>query len=478
MYLTVENIHQVASRVDSAGITFSHLRDDLVDHLCCEIEQEMATGVSFNEAFSKVSGNAGINGLKKVQDDTLYLIDKTYRTMKNTMKITGLVSLILLATGALFKINHWMGASILLVIGFSLLLFFFLPATIYVMQRESKLPGKTFTGIAAYLGFFAFSAGVLFKVQHWPAAGIIIFSGIVLIVAIFLPSMLFGQLKLADNRKDRLLLSFGYIALFLYLAGILFKIEHWPGATMLLIAGSVMLTAVFLPFYAFRQFRTISYVSEKFIYLCIAFVYFNILSFLLTMNLSKDLLSEFIITGKEIVSVNSFVKNQQQKYYYNIMKADTINTKTIAEIHKKSQALIHFFDSIKIYTIQEADNTDYEHAMEAAHDWTKIKNKNEIKALQLLYFNEEKSGLAFQIKNKLTAYRLFLVAHTNPAAHDFINRVLATNDLANESGATESWEDHYFNRQSLLNLMNVFSLLEQDVLLAESQACHITCEVK
>ena len=130
--LSINNINYLTREISKSGITYSHLLDDLIDHVCCDVENEMKKGLPFEKAYEEVKQKIGIDGLQHIQNDTIYLIDKNYRTMKKTMKIFGVLSPILMALGALFKIEHWPTASILLVLGFFFLTFLFLPSAIYV----------------------------------------------------------------------------------------------------------------------------------------------------------------------------------------------------------------------------------------------------------------------------------------------------------------------------------------------------------
>ena len=136
--LSIANIEFLKVEISNSGLTYSHLLDDMIDHVCCHVETEMQKGLPFEKAYEMVKRQIGIGGFERIQQDTLYLIDKNYRTMKKTMKIFGVISPILLAFGALFKIEHWPAASILLVLGFFLLSFFFLPSAIYVSYKEVK----------------------------------------------------------------------------------------------------------------------------------------------------------------------------------------------------------------------------------------------------------------------------------------------------------------------------------------------------
>ena len=75
------HIDQITSDVKMQEIGFSHLFHDLVDHICCDVEYHMQQGMSFDEAYNMVKAKIGFRGLKKIQEDTLYVVDSKYQYM-------------------------------------------------------------------------------------------------------------------------------------------------------------------------------------------------------------------------------------------------------------------------------------------------------------------------------------------------------------------------------------------------------------
>ncbi|MDF1550146.1 MAG: SpoIIE family protein phosphatase [Bacteroidales bacterium] len=95
----------------------------------------------------------------------------------------------------------------------------------------------------------------LLKMQHMP------YSGILLIIAIFLLSFLYAPLNFifkykkwkhyTRSKKDAFLLSlFDFLGIVIVLFAILFKLQHWPAAGALIITGTIM---VALSIFAWNQ---------------------------------------------------------------------------------------------------------------------------------------------------------------------------------------------------------------------------------
>jgi hypothetical protein len=86
------------------------------------------------------------------------------------MKIAERICIILAVAGLLFKLMHWPGAGIMIVLGFSALsMIYFILGWLLFRARKSK---ATIWGLAIPAGFFLSTAviGVMFKLQYWPGS--------------------------------------------------------------------------------------------------------------------------------------------------------------------------------------------------------------------------------------------------------------------------------------------------------------------
>ena len=72
--LSISNIEFLKNEISNSGLTYSHLMDDLIDHVCCDVESEMCNGLPFEKAYELVNQKIGIDGLERIQHETLYLI--------------------------------------------------------------------------------------------------------------------------------------------------------------------------------------------------------------------------------------------------------------------------------------------------------------------------------------------------------------------------------------------------------------------
>ena len=89
--------------------------------------------------------------------------------MNNLNEKTGITSSILIMAGCLLKAFHLQGAAVVLTSGFLFFSLIFMPSIIFSQLKEKKI-------IHAIAGFFLSTLilGVLFKIMHWPFADFLI----------------------------------------------------------------------------------------------------------------------------------------------------------------------------------------------------------------------------------------------------------------------------------------------------------------
>ncbi len=90
-------------------------------------------------------------------------------------------------------------------------------------------------------------AGAIFKVNHLPGAGILLTVGLLSLVLIFLPAALINHYKSSESEKNMILYIVTWITTFVLFISMLFKIMHWPHAGLLLLIALPFPYVVFLP---------------------------------------------------------------------------------------------------------------------------------------------------------------------------------------------------------------------------------------
>ncbi len=226
--LTEEQIAFIENDIKIRGITSPDLSIDLLDHICCLIENELDEYRNFDTVYQDVLSRFGEKGLKEIQLETNRLLTfKHYYIMNSTMKISGYVSSLLILSGAIFKFNHWPGASIMMVTGMFFLTVLFLPLLFILKFKSTAESNRSILlSTIAFVSAIAISSGVLFRVMHWPGARILTITGCALLVLGYLPVYLLSVYKNTTNKIN----ATATIILIIAGAG-LFIVESGTGLT-------------------------------------------------------------------------------------------------------------------------------------------------------------------------------------------------------------------------------------------------------
>ncbi len=164
----------------------------------------MSHGNDFETSYDQVLETIGEKRLPEIQHQTLLNLDKKFQHMKNFTYVFGLTSAIVTIVGSLFKKMHWPGAGILITVGMMLIVFVFLPLyfiTNYKEQTEKKSP---IYAIVGYLTLALLLVGAVFKIQHWPGASMVIYASIGFLLIGFVPLYVVNVFQKSGKEKANL----------------------------------------------------------------------------------------------------------------------------------------------------------------------------------------------------------------------------------------------------------------------------------
>lgn len=136
MKITDKQLEFIQADVFNRGIHMHSLAEDIIDHICCAIEASEEG--EFDQIYKAVIDAFGEEGLYKIEEATIQLLTiKKEKIMKKTMYLIGFIATFLSSTGILFKILHWPGANIMLLVGIVLINIGFLPLYFYDKYKRS-----------------------------------------------------------------------------------------------------------------------------------------------------------------------------------------------------------------------------------------------------------------------------------------------------------------------------------------------------
>ena len=351
--LSLHHIDQITRDIVKQEITFSHLVHDLIDHVCCDVENEMQSGLNFSEAYQRVKQNMGPRRLKEIQEETLYLVDYKYRIMKNTMKISGVAGTIMFGFAALFKIQHWPGAGYMMPLGALILAFVFLPAALSVLWKETHNRKRLFLFISAFFAGMLLIFGTLFKIQHWPLAGTILTLAAISGILFFIPALALSRLSDQENKAKRPAYMLGAAGIVLFVAGMLFKMQHWPLATLFIVIGIILLCFLAFPMFTWLTWKEESHISSMFIFLVIGFILIVVPGAMITLNLQHSYQAYY------------YPNNDQQNALYDYLfrnnssilsrYKDSLNYHEMEQLHSKTTGILTLISNIQKKMVQESE---------------------------------------------------------------------------------------------------------------------------
>jgi len=196
-----KQIDYIFNDISARGVEMESLQQNLVDHICCIIEQNLETNGDFEDFYQKTIKTFYKDALWEIEEETLLLLTfKNYYTMKKIMIRSGAVSAIAMTVGIFFKFMHWPGASLLIILGIFISSFIFLPLLFILKSKEKQnAKDKLILGLATFSGILI-SLAVLFKVMHWPGASLLGFTFVFLMVFIYVPLNFFNGIKNPDTK--------------------------------------------------------------------------------------------------------------------------------------------------------------------------------------------------------------------------------------------------------------------------------------
>ena len=130
--------------------------------------------------------------------------------------------------------------------------------------------------------------GTIFKVNHWPAAAIMLVAGMLTFVLVFLPLALINSYRGDDNKLNKPLYIVTGVTGFVVFTGMLFKIMHWPYAGPFLSVALIFPYVVFLPVFFTVTSRNKNFNIYNTVAVLLLLAVNSVFSGLLALNVSRE----------------------------------------------------------------------------------------------------------------------------------------------------------------------------------------------
>ena len=421
--LNEKQIRRISREIDRSGLTYTELQEELLDHLCCDVEAEMEEGLEFIKALEKVTRGIGEKRIQEIQEETLLLINQKYRIMKKTMYVLGILAPGLLLLGALFK---W---------------------------------------------------------QHLPGGGIMITLALLLLGATFIP--IYVMVKIRDTRENKKkvnkpLYITGMITGILFAAAALFKIQHISGGAFLILVSTAVALVAFLPAMIMNVVRDQENQLQSFSNLVFLLCFIGLMFVLISMSVSKDVLNSFVLAGEGNENTKSLYESK------NIAQLNSVNTSEgfdkdlvagLEELRSRTVQLNDYIQSLRIEIAVQTKNKNREAVDENGNiDLNELVNLDNPDVSAEIMIGPERDGKGWELQKRIIAYRDYVAGLVGTGQDEIINKLLDTSDPPPDKAAGElplSWQDNYFAHLPMISALNNLARMQCNIALAENEAIHI-----
>ena len=265
--LTDEQIDFIVGKVNESQIESKELKEDLVDHFCCIIEDNMGHDKSFEESYNKAYESICPGGLNEIYQESIFLLSsKRIKIMKKLLYASGFIVIFILLTGIFFQVQNWWPAGLILFAAAAALIFLFLPLVfLYFYKSEySKYLSYKMKYVFGYLGLALLLTGAVMKLFHLPGTGWTLLISLVVLNFGFLPILFYRSYKGSEIRRKSgnsfsgKLYMLGISGIALLITGAVLKVLHLPGAAVLMGVALIVLNFAFLPVFFYSLYKKTS----------------------------------------------------------------------------------------------------------------------------------------------------------------------------------------------------------------------------
>lgn len=207
-HISDQQIDYILNDISSRGVEMESLQQNLLDHICCIIENNLEENGDFESFYQKTIETFYKDQLWEIEEETLQLLTfKNYYTMKKVMIVSGTFSAAAMILGILFKFLHWPGAAALIILGIGASSLIFLPLLFTLKLKEQQnLKDKIGLGLIS-LASILLCLSVLFKVMHWPGANMMGTMFLIILGLVYLPLNFINGIKNPDRKINTIATS-------------------------------------------------------------------------------------------------------------------------------------------------------------------------------------------------------------------------------------------------------------------------------
>jgi hypothetical protein len=153
---------------------------------------------------------------------------------------------------------------------------------------------------------------IIFKLSHWPGAGLLLTIGLGATALVYLPLAWTIAMRHAKDKLLKLLYTSAFISFAIVFIGMLFKVMHWPGAGLFLIVGIPLPFVFFLPVYVVYHIRRKLKTDLNFFAILLFMIYIGIFTTILAIGPRFEMLGAHALSANKLSGANLMLAGQMQ----------------------------------------------------------------------------------------------------------------------------------------------------------------------
>lgn len=200
-----------------------------------------------------------------------------------------------------------------------------------------------------------------------------------------------------------------------------------------------------------------------------------VLTAILALNVSKEILDAFVVIDKGLESTNKNFGKHNEELYAQFELAKTIDPNRVTpgwekaqRIRKEANELTAFIEKVKVTLISKTEGISEQTADTLQLANVDKKDDDDVATYVMIGNSEDGSaGASSELKNKLNTYKALLSNYILPADKAKVEINLDTQDPP-KNDDNENWEVYNFSERPLVACITILSKIQNDVKAAEA----------
>ena len=316
--------------------------------------------------------------------------------------------------------------------------------------------------------------GTIFKIMHWPGAGVMLVLSLFMLGAIYLP--VFVMVKIRDTRKagknvNMPMYIFGLIAGIIFIAGAMFKIQHWPGAGVMITLSGIVTVFVFIPVLVIQAIKDKENQVQNFTILIFVLSFVAITFMMYALRVSKNVLTSFVISTIDHMNTSEMVGSRNASYLEQAALLVPDNEGKLEQakaISDRTDMLSDYIQKVMEEIILNSHENNFTAVDENGNiDLKNVSDYDVVYSTEMVIFGDEiMPGKGEELKKRIDEHREFLAASADPELASMIKKILDTSPM----GEPETpWLEVYFLGAPMIGAVNILTNMQANLRFLEGE---------